>query len=133
MNKIFITGRLTRAPEMRVTKSGHSVCNISVAANHGFGDRKATNFYNVSVWGKQAEACQQYLTKGQEVKVVGDLSLRMYDKKDGGQGASLDVHAQDVEFGTRSEGAPEGGYASPNTYGNAPAGMTRIEDDSLPF
>lgn len=133
MNKIFITGNLTREPEMRVIPSGANVCSFTVAVNRRLGQGKTeTDFYNVSAWRGLADICVKYLHKGSKVAVAGNFNPRSYEDKDGMPRYSLDIQADEVEFmGGRSDAPAQ---EAPNTYGNAPAGMTKIEyDDSLPF
>lgn len=142
MNKVFIIGNLTRDPEMRVTPSGVSVCAFGVAVNRRVGgqqgQQREADFYNVSAWRGLGENCYKYLKKGNKVAVVGNLTLRTYEGNDGQRHASLDVSADDVEFLTspdaRQGGAPryDEGRASSTGYSES-AGMTRIEDDDLPF
>ena len=102
MDKIEIIGNLGRDPEMQYTPSGQSVTKFSVAVNRRWtsnGERQEqTVWYNVNAWGKQAEACNQYLNRGSQVFVEGRLDARMYQRQDGTMGLSLDVQARDVQF-----------------------------------
>lgn len=132
MNKIMITGNLTREPEMRVIPSGANVCSFTVAVNRRVGQgEKATDYYNISAWRGLADVCIKYLHKGSKVAVVGNLNPRSYEDKDGMPRISLDIQADEVEFMSSRSDAPA--QRAPNTYGNVPAGMTKIADDDLPF
>lgn len=71
-----VVGRLTRDAELRNLPSGQTVCSFTVAATPYKSDAM---FFSVSIWGKRGESLQQYLTKGQQVCVVGDLSRREYE------------------------------------------------------
>lgn len=99
MNKLFISGNLTKEPETRVTTKGDPVCNFTVAVTRRSGGETSTDYFRCSVWGKTAENCQTYLHKGSRVNVVGSVSLSMYeDKNTGQQAGAMNVNASDVEF-----------------------------------
>lgn len=88
LNRATILGNLTRDPEMRQTPSGQSVCTFAVATNRTWNDatgtkQEATEFHNVVAWGKLAEICSQYLSKGKKVYVEGRLQTRDWDGQDG--------------------------------------------------
>ena len=101
MNKAFIVGNLTKAPELKTTQSGISVCNFVVAVNRTYkdqnGDRQA-DFIPVIVWRGLAENCARYLDKGRKVAVVGEIQTRCYDAQDGTKRYVTEVMASDVEF-----------------------------------
>jgi single-strand DNA-binding protein len=111
-NKIIIVGNLGRDPEMHYTPTGKAVTDFSVATTRVFTSpdgqkQEETDWFRVSVWGKMAETCNQYLQKGKQVYVEGRLHARLFDKSDGTKGLSLDVRADDVKFlGRRSDSAP---------------------------
>jgi single-strand DNA-binding protein len=139
--KIIITGNLGRDPEMRYTPSGQAVTSFSVAVNESYtsanGERiKKTIWFRVTAWGKQAEICNQYLKKGQQVLVDGRMSAdpntggpKIWTKQDGSAGASFEVTASTVRFlsarGETGEGGPVAG-----------GGMEMAElppEDDIPF
>ena len=97
MNKIIITGNLTRDPELRQTESGKSVTNFTVAFRRPF-KAEETDFFPVVVWGKQAESCAKYLSKGRKVGVSGFLYSREYKASDGSPRRVMEICAEDVEF-----------------------------------
>ncbi len=136
---IIIVGNLGRDPEMRYTPSGQAVTNINVATSRQYTDSngqqvKETIWFRVSVWGKQAETCNQYLKKGSKVLVEGrlvpDLSTggpRIWTRQDGKPGSSFEVSASTVRFlSSRSES--ESGYQQMEE----PAGQAS-EDNNIPF
>jgi len=102
--KLIIIGNLGRDPEMRYTPEGKPNTTFSVATSRKFGDTDETTWFRVSVWGNQAEACNQYLRKGSKVLVEGALkpdaggNPRTYERKDGGWAASYEVLASAVKF-----------------------------------
>lgn len=118
--KIIIVGNLGRDPEMRYTPSGQPVTNLSVATNRKWTNADGTPgeetiWFKVSVWGKQAESCNQYLSKGRQVMVEGRLrpdpatgGPRIWTGQDGVVRASFEVTAFTVKFlGGRTEAAAE--------------------------
>lgn len=83
INKIVLTGNLTKNPDVKYTQSGKAVAMFSIAVNDGFGDNQKTYYPNIVVWGKTAETVGNNLVKGSKVGVVGKLTTRSYDNKDG--------------------------------------------------
>lgn len=134
-HKLILVGNLGRDPEMRYTPSGQAVTNLSVATNRSYTDSsgetvKETIWFRVSVWGKQAESCHQYLKKGRQVLVEGRLvadengNPRIWTRQDGTPGASFEVSAATVRFlGGREDAA----YSA----GEGPAAPQSEED--IPF
>ena len=131
--KTIIVGNLGKDPEMRYAPNGDAVTNLNVAANRKYTDKsgqlvKETTWFRVSVWGKQAEACNQYLKKGSAVLVEGRLNAdketggpRLYTKSDGASGASFEITATEVRFlgGGRENGDASQGQAE-ETENNVP-------------
>jgi len=138
LNKIIVIGNLGRDPEMRYLPSGQSVTSFSVASSRRYTtssgeQREETEWFNVSAWGRLAELCNQYLTKGRQVYIEGRLSSRSYEGRDGQTRFSNDIRLTDVQFlrgGQGSDGdvAPYGGEASAEAY--APPAD---DIDDLPF
>lgn len=81
MKTITIAGRLGKSAELRRTQNGDPVLSFSVAVDDGYGDRKSTMWFDVSVWGKRATALEPHLTKGMAVAVSGDLTRNAKDGK----------------------------------------------------
>ena len=79
MNRVLLTGRLTRDPEMRSLPSGKSVTNFSVATNEYRGGEERTEYHSVVTWERLAEICGQYLGKGQLVSLEGRLQTRRWE------------------------------------------------------
>lgn len=105
--KIIIMGRLGHEPKASTTKSGKDMCKFSVAVDTGYGDSKKTAWYDVTIFGKRAVTCGQYLHKGSVVLVDGELSVDEYKGKDGTPRYSLCITANDVVFGAKSESSQE--------------------------
>ena len=130
MSNVFsFTGTLGRDAEVRVTPSGQSVLNFTVANNIGFGDRQQTLWIRVALWGKRAEgSLQNYLKKGQQVFVSGELTQREYQANDGTTKASLELNANIVDLvGKRNES----GQAPPAQSTNSPSSLDDFDD--VPF
>lgn len=110
--KFIIVGNLGADPEMRYTPSGTPVTTLRVATNRRWTDaegqtQEETTWYRVTVWGKQAETCNQYLSKGRQVLIEGDrIKASPYLNREGQPAASLELTARSVRFlGTRAERA----------------------------
>ncbi len=115
MNKIIIIGNLGRDPEMRYSASGNPMTGFSIASNYSYttasGERREeTEWFNCTAFGRLADTCNQYLTKGQQVYVEGRLRSRQYNRQDGTPGFSLDVNVTDVQFLGRRDDQQGGGY-----------------------
>ena len=107
LNKVFLMGNLTRDPDLRGLPSGQSVCELRLAVSRRFTngsgqEQEEVCFVDVSVWGKAANNCRQYLTKGSQVMVEGRLRLDTWeDRNGGGQRSKLCVVAENVQFMNR--------------------------------
>ena len=116
INRVTITGNLTRDPELRSLPSGMSVCELGVAVNHRRKDNATDqwidepNYFNVVVFGSQGDNCAQYLSKGRPVAVDGRLRWSSWeDKNGGGKRSKVEIVAQTVQFlGSRGD-SPGGG------------------------
>ena len=127
MNKLVLTGNLTRSPELRSTPNGIPVCTFTIAVNGRKSD-DPTAYFRITVWRQLAEICNRYLTKGKKVFVSGPVSVSTYTAKDGTTRASLEVTAEDVEF------LSPAGTGSENAQADERAGFVKVEDnETLPF
>lgn len=134
MSFVTVIGRLGRDADLRQgAEPAKSVCNFSVAEDIGYGDKKRTQWWACALWGSRAEKIAQYLAKGTPVTVVGNPELRLYEKKDGSQGAELTVRVVDVHMqGRGGEAAPSNGAAKPASK-PSPADDDFQADSSIPF
>lgn len=103
LNKVFLIGNLTRAPELRYTPAGVAVANLGLAVNRRFRDKNSelkedVCFLTVTVWDKQAEACCQFLQKGSPIFVEGVLQSRSWETPDGQKRSTIDVRAERIQF-----------------------------------
>jgi single-strand DNA-binding protein len=117
INRVVMTGNLTRDPELRSTGSGLSVCKLGVACNtrrkNGAGEwEEKPNFFRVTVFGPQGENCAQYLKKGRPVAIDGRLEWSQYER-DGQTRESIDIIADTVQFlGGRDDTGSGNGFSS---------------------
>lgn len=102
--KLIIIGNLGKAPEMKYLPDGKAVTSFSMATSRKYNDKEEVTWFKVSVWGKQAESCSQYLDKGSRVLVEGRLKADasgnpvVFKRGDGSYGSSFEVHADTVRF-----------------------------------
>jgi single-strand DNA-binding protein len=132
-NKVLLMGNLTRDPELRFTAGGSAVANFGLAVNRKFkqGDewKEDVCFVDITVWGKLAENCTEYLSKGRSVFVDGRLNFSSWEAKDGQKRNKLDVVANSVDFLSKSGGG--GDSASFSSGGSGDSSMP--EKDDIPF
>jgi single-strand DNA-binding protein len=126
LNKVLLMGNLTRDPEVRYTPKGTAVGDLAIAINDSYkaqdGSIKETVTYvDIEVWGRQAETCKQYLTKGRPIFVEGQLRLDQWETPQGEKKRQLRVRADRVQFlgggGERSGGNYSGGGGPPGGTG----------------
>jgi len=119
LNKVMLIGNLTRDPELRYTPSGKAVADISLAINRVWVNdagqkQEDTTFVDVTLWGRQAELAQQYLTKGRGAYVEGRLQMDTWDDKETGKKRSrLKVVGDSLQFLPDGRGGATGGGAPP--------------------
>lgn len=127
LNKVFLMGNLTRDPELRYVPSGTAVANFTLAVNRPYKDnsgekKEDVSFIRIVVWGKMAEICGEYLTKGRPVLVEGRLKSRSWEDQSGQKRSALDVVAVNVQFlgskGQRQDVATQGAGEVDSGYGS---------------
>ena len=154
INRVVLTGNLTRDPELRSTPSGMSVCSLRIASNTRRKDNTTgewtdkPNYFSVTVWGAQGENCARYLSKGRPVAIDGRLEWREWESEHGKRQA-IDIIADTVQFlsSPRDDaGGGNGGGFTPRSdipadtgdFAAAPAGgggsgPSAPADDDIPF
>lgn len=168
INKVILIGNLGDEPDLGYTQSGSAVCNMSIATDESYVDNDGnevdrTEWHDIVAWGRLAETCGEYLSRGSKVYVEGTLQTNQWETRDGETRYSTEVKALEVQFldggpggsGPSSEGAggasssqraagpqpPAGGPGSSNqqskngqsTDGSSDQGDTFEPDDNLPF
>lgn len=136
-------GRIGRDAELRYTGSGDAVCSVPVAVDYGRkgqDGKKPCQWYEVTLWGKQAEALAQYLTKGKQIFFVGsDLSVQTFQKGDGSQGTKLVCRCAELKFASDGQQAQQQRQAQPaprnasQPQRQAPQPVDDFDDQSIPF
>lgn len=103
VNKVILVGNLGKDPQTRSTPNGQEVATLTVATSEKYKDKSGelqerTEWHTVVVWGRQAESCGKYLTKGRQVYVEGRLATRKWTDKEGAERYSTEVVAESVKF-----------------------------------
>lgn len=151
INRVIVTGNLTREPELRSTGSGMAVCSLRIAVNGSRKDEAGNwveepNYFNVTIFGRQGETAAQYLSKGRGVAVDGRLRWREYVDKDGNKREAIEIVADTVQFLSGPEGGQGGGNGftarsdvpvddsdfTPAAVGGG-GGQSAPADDDIPF
>lgn len=122
VNKAILVGNLGRDPEMRQTPNGQSVVNFTLATSENWTDKSGerqerTEWHRIVVWGRTAEMCNQYLSKGRTVYIEGRIQTREWEDKDGNKRYTTEINAQTVQFiGPRQDGGGGGGSPGGSGY-----------------
>lgn len=154
VNKVILVGNLGSDPELRYTQGGHAVANFNIATNERWTDKEGktnerTEWHKIVVWGRQAENCEKYLSKGRQVFIEGRLQTRDWEDKDGNKRFTTEIVANNVQF--LSSGGPGahdsaggGGGGGYRSSGGSNAGRgddpgpeasfdQSFNDDDIPF
>lgn len=128
MNKAIMIGRLAKDPEVRVTTTGKSVASFTLATDRNWKDangQKVADFHNIVLWGKLAELAGQYLHKGDQMSLVGEIQNRSYDDKTGTKRYITEIVGSEIHFLS-----PKGSKVeAKDPY----EGFTEVSDEQLPF
>ena len=133
INKVILVGNLGADPEMKYTASGTPFCNFRLATSESFNDRdgqlqERTEWHRVTAWGKLAEICGQYLSKGRQVYVEGSIRTRSWDDNTGTKRYITEINAREVQFlGSVGSGVGGGGGSMDNFD------IPPTPDEDIPF
>jgi single-strand DNA-binding protein len=143
INRVVLTGNLTRDPELRSLQSGTSVCKLRLAVNSRRKEGSTgewvdkPNYFDVTVWGAQGENCATYLSKGRPIAVDGRLEWREWEGNDGNKRQSVEIIADSVQFLGSRDGGNGNGFTAQS---DVPADTSDFEtagvgsgDDDIPF
>ena len=150
LNRVVLIGRLTKDPELKSVGSGSTLCKFSIANNRTYttgGERREeVNFFNCTVWGKQAEILSQYARKGKQLAIEGRLQQRSWEGQDGKKMSAVDIVVENFQFlGSRDDSRGSSGSGSSGSSGSeySSAPEPRMEnaayesgeypDDDIPF
>lgn len=141
LNKVILIGNLGRDPDVKFTDSGRAVCNFSVATNEKWKDREGnqqerTEWHKIVAWGKLAEICGEYLSKGKMVYIEGSIQSRKWEDRDGAERTTYEIKAWSmIMLGGRSDsdsqGDNQGGDDSSND--SPPPPPDYGPEDDVPF
>lgn len=139
VNKVILIGNLGRDPELRYTQNGQPVANFSLATSEQFNKKdgtrdERTEWHRIVAWGRTAELCAQYLSKGRTVYVEGRLQTREWENREGQKQRTTEVVAQSVQFlgGPRGSGAGGGGGGG-RGGDDGGSDSSPPPDDDIPF
>lgn len=127
LNKVFLIGRLTQDPELRYIPSGSAVSDLRVATSRSWngkdGERREETLYiDVTVWGRQAENCCQFLKKGRQIHVEGYLKSENWETQTGEKRTKVKIEAERVQFlDRREDGGPPPPAAEADDFAPSPA------------
>lgn len=124
LNFVSIIGRVTKDPELKYTQSGTAILGLSIAVNRsqkqGNEWKDVASFFDVSVWGKQAETLNQYLHKGKQIGVAGHLEQQRWTSADGSNRSKVVIMAENIQLLGGNEGQqkqqPQQNYAPQQNY-----------------
>ena len=148
INRVVLTGNLTRDPELRSTPSGMSVCSLRIASNTRRKDGGSgewvdkPNYFSVTVWGAQGENCARFLSKGRAVAIDGRLEWREWEDQQGNKRQSVEIIADSVQFLGSRDGSGAGGNgmaarsdvpADTSDFESAEPAGVGSRDDDIPF
>ncbi|MDX6767289.1 MAG: single-stranded DNA-binding protein [Candidatus Methylacidiphilales bacterium] len=153
LNRVFLIGNLTRDPEIRHTPKGTAVGDLAMAINMSYrtaegAEKEEVCYVDIVVWGRQAEICKDYLSKGSPIFVEGRLQLDQWESNQGEKRSRLRVRAERIQFLGRGSGSGGASRTSgdretasprhddaPPARGREPEDFpdTHAADDEIPF
>ena len=142
LNKAILMGRLTRDPELRYTQNNTAVVSFTIAVDRSYsgkGEERQADFINIVAWRRTAEFVSQWFTKGQMIVIVGSIQSRRWQDKNGNNRTSIEVVADEVQFGESKQSREANSEYYPNTppqsgYSTAGGDFYEIGNDGeVPF
>lgn len=147
VNKVILIGNVGRDPELRYTQSGQAVANFSLATTERFQNRNGereerTEWHRIVAWGRTAELCAQYLSKGRSTYIEGGLRTREWEDRDGQKRRTTEIHVNNVQFlgsprgesgGARGESAPPRSSDASDAPPQEPGPGAGEGEDEIPF
>jgi single-strand DNA-binding protein len=139
----IIIGNLTKSPELKYIPSGTAVAKCSIAYTDGFGDKKTSHFMDIELWGKTAEAFNQFCHKGSKIMVIGFPKFEQWTAQDGTTRSRHSLRVDTMKMlDSKNDSQSHGGYNpghQPNSSSNQPEAMNNsipeidIDEDEIPF
>lgn len=130
-NLAFLKGRFTASPELKTTQNGKSVTSFTLAVDRGFGDNKETDFITCVAWEKRAEFISKFFSKGDEIRILGEINTRKWQDKNGNNRTSFEIRVIESGFcgSKRNNDASVGPANSVNDFGD----LGEVDSGDLPF
>lgn len=134
MNKVFLSGNLTRDPELKTTQSGKSYVRVGIAVKRPY-VKDAVDFFNLVAWDKTAEVLAKWFAKGSRAIVEGRLQTGSYENKDGVKINTVEIIVENVEFGSykKDSDAPKSGDTNPYSKPKDDFEGEPIDPEDTPF
>lgn len=140
INKVFLTGNLTRDIELRTSQSGNTIANFGIAVNESYKNGQSgewedkPHFFEVVMFGRRAEAVSKFINKGSKVTVEGRLHQnRWTDRKTGENRSRVEIVCDEIEFASPARKNMSGEEVSGIVAENFGSGASVYEDDDIPF
>jgi single-strand DNA-binding protein len=139
LNKVMLIGHLGKDPEIRFTPSGRAVANFSLATSESWVDKEGkkeerTEWHRIVVYGKLAEICNQYLSKGKQVYLEGRLQTREWQDKDGNKRTTTEIVVNEmIMLGGRGDGAPSNRQTGQSASSDDVPPDDAGKEDDIPF
>ncbi len=136
-NKVIIMGNLVRDPELKYLPSGTPVANLSIAVNDRYKKDGETvekvSYFDIVVFARQAENCNEYLSKGRPVLVEGRLQQRRWEAQDGANKSKIEIVASNVIFLGSGSGSGSGGGRPKDSSSGSGGNYETVSEDDIPF
>ena len=140
INRVVISGNLTRDPELRATGSGMAVLKLGIAVNDRRKNQQSgewedvPNFFDVTVFGQRGESLSRFLSKGSKVAIEGKLRWSQWETAEGDKRSKVEIIADDIEFmSSRNDGGFGGGGGGGDYPSPAPSKKPETFEDDIPF
>ena len=138
VNKVIIVGRLGQDPEVKTIAGGNTVARLNVATSENWNDKSGqkqerTEWHRIVVWGKLAELCGKYLSKGRQVYVEGRLQTRSWEDQQGQKKYTTEIVASTVQFLGAGQSAGAGSHMDQDDSQGFPEPSFDNADDEIPF
>lgn len=139
INRVMIVGRCVRDSELAYTNSGFAICKVSIAVNRSRKQNdqwvEEPNYFDITIWGKRGESLNQYLTKGQQIAVDGELKQERWEQ-DGNKRSKVTIEATNIQLvGSKTENKSNASTVNAFEQYKPPqgGGSNAFEDDTIPF
>ncbi len=138
VNKVILVGHLGRDPELRYTQNGQAVANFSLATSESYAKRdgereERTEWHRIVAWGRLAEICAEYLSKGRQVYIEGRIQTREWEDREGEKRRTTEIVAREMQMLGRRGETSETSEEPRSAAGSASDSNTPPPDDDIPF